>query len=76
LLPALVKRELSSLRYCLSLQHKQSNISKNVIGTTPPVSAGGVVFLVLEDNITRKFPEGDVVYYVEEKYLVSKFWGD
>jgi hypothetical protein len=32
--------------------------------------------LVLGDNITRKFPEGDVVYYVEEKYLVSKFWGD
>lgn len=63
-LPALFKRELIS------------QDQKIVINAAPPVSAGGVVFMVLDDNITRELPEGDGVYYVEEKYLVSNFWGD
>jgi hypothetical protein len=65
LLPALFKREFIRQRF-----------KKIDINAAPPVSAGGAVFMVLDDNITRKFPEGDGVYYVEEKYLVSKFLGD
>jgi hypothetical protein len=47
----------------------------DIMNAAPPVSAGGVVFLLLDDNITRKFPEGDNACFVEVKISCNKLLG-